>query len=177
MSVDKFVRSELTLEILASPEHGIIMLQSIPPKKEKHDSFVLSRSDLWMVWRWHGIPRVYCYCFCLEPTVRKETWMRTPSITIMIFLSKVAFWKLLDHIYLQSPFSTITRHIDNRILKDTLQFYVSRTWINMRAKFLIKTVVDVTETIIDEGAWKKISFTKNHVSLILCASLWRKPYL
>ena len=46
----------------------------------------------------------------------------------------------------------------------------------MRAKFLIKTVVDVAETIIDEGAWKKISFTKNHVSLISCASLCRKPF-
>ena len=56
--------------------------------------------------------------------------------------------------------STITRHIDNSILKDTLQFYILRTWINMCAKSFIKTSVNVTETIIDECAWKKTSYSK-----------------
>ena len=156
MNVDKFVRSELTIATLASPEHGKIILQSIPQIKEKHGFLVLSRSDLWMVWRWNGIPRVYYYYFCLEPTVRKETWMRKTSVTVMVFFSKVASWKLLDYSYLRSPFSTITMHIDSSILKDTLL----RTWINMRAKSFIKTSVNVTETIIDEGAWKKISYSK-----------------
>ena len=55
-----------------------------PCAKEKCDSLVLSRSDLWMVWRCHGIPRVYCYYFYLEPTVRKDTWMRTASVTVMV---------------------------------------------------------------------------------------------
>ena len=59
-----------------------------------------------------------------------------------------------------SPFSTITRHIDNSILKDILQLYILRTRINMRAKSFIKTSVNVTETKIDEGAWKKISHAK-----------------
>ena len=72
-----------------------------PCAKEKCDSLVLSRSDLWMVWRCHGIPRVYCYYFYLEPTVRKDTWMRTASVTVMVTFSKVAFWKLLDHSYVQ----------------------------------------------------------------------------
>ena len=55
-----------------------------PCAKEKCDSLALSRSDLWMVWRCHGIPRVYCYYFYLEPTVRKDTWMRTASVTVMV---------------------------------------------------------------------------------------------
>ena len=55
-----------------------------PCAKEKCDSLALSRSDLWMVWRCHGIPRVYCYYFYLEPTVRKKTWMRTASVTVMV---------------------------------------------------------------------------------------------
>ena len=73
------------------------------------------------------------------------------------------------------------RDIDSSILKDTLQFFILRTWINMRAKSFIKTSVSVTETRIDEGVWKKISCAKRalgrtshqsrkHVSLILCAS-------
>ena len=41
--------------------------------------------------------------------------------------------------------------MDNSILKDTLQLYILRTWINMRAKSFIKTSVNVTETRIDEG--------------------------
>ena len=56
----------------------------------------------------------------------------------------------------QGPFSTNTRHIDNSILKDILQFFVLRAWINMRAKSFIKTSVNVSDTRIDEGAWKKI---------------------
>ena len=145
---------------MTSPKHGKIILKSISQTKEKHNFRILSRFDLWMVWRWHGIPRVYCYYFCLEPTVRQENWMRTTSVMVMVLFLKVAFWKLLDHSYLQSPFSEITRHIDSSILKDTLKFYILRTWISMRAKSFIKTSVNVTETIIDEGAWKKISYAK-----------------
>ena len=64
---------------------------------------------------------------------------------------KVALWKLLDHSYVESPFSTNTRNFDNRILKDTQQVFILRTWINMRAKSFIKTSVNVTETGIDKG--------------------------
>ena len=125
--------------------------------KKKHNYLALSISDLWMVWRWHGIPRVYCYYFSLEPTVRKDTRMRTTSVTFMVIsFSKVALWKLIDHSYVQTPFSTNMRHIDNNILKDTLQFFILRTWINMRAKSFIKTSVNLTKTRINEGAWKKI---------------------
>ena len=34
------------------------------------------------------------------------------------------FWKLLDHNYTQSSFSTIMRHFDNKILKDTLELKI-----------------------------------------------------
>ena len=99
-----------------------------------------------------------------------------------IFFSKVAFWKLLDHSYVQSAFSTITRHTDNCILKDTLQFYILRTWINMRAKSFVKTSVNVTETKIDKVPGKisvaqkskralgRTLHQNRNVSLILCAS-------
>ena len=113
--------------------------------KEKCDSLVLSRSDLWIVWRCHGIPRVCCYYFCLETTVRKDAWMRTISVTVMAFFSKVAFWKLLDRSYIQSSFQIITRHIENSILKDTLQLNIFRTWINLRATFFIKTSVNMKQ--------------------------------
>ena len=61
-----------------------ITLKSIPQTKEKCDSLVLSRSYLWMVWRCHGIARVHRYYYCLEPTVRKGTWMRATSVTSLL---------------------------------------------------------------------------------------------
>ena len=113
--------------------------------KEKCDSLILSRSGLWIVWRCHDILRAHYYYFCLEPTVRKDAWMRTTSVTVMAFFSKVAFWKLLDHSYVQSSFPIITRHIENSILKDTLQLNIFRTWINLRATSFIKTSVNMKQ--------------------------------
>ena len=103
------------------------------PKQKRNVTLVLNRSGLWIVWRCHDIPRVHCYYFCLEPTARKNAWMRTTSVTVMTFFSRVAFWKLLDHNYVQSSFPIITRRIENSILKDTLQLNFFRTWINLRA--------------------------------------------
>ena len=57
--------------------------------------------------------------------------------------SKRAFWKLLDHSYVQSSFLTITGHIYSNLLKDTLQMNILRVWLNIRSKFFIKTLVNV----------------------------------
>ena len=130
--------------------------------KEKCDSLVLSRSDLWIVWRCHGIPRVCCYYFCLEPTVRKDAWMRTTSVTVMAFFSKVAFWKLLYHSYVQSSFPIITRHIENSILKDTLQLNIFRTWINL-TRNIFHQEFGKRETKIDDSTSNKISCIKIQV--------------
>ena len=73
----------------------------------------------------------------------------------------MAFWKLLDHSYIQIvPSQQLRRLIDSSILRDTLQIYIVRTWINMRTKSFIKTSVDVTETKIDEADCKNISHRK-----------------
>ena len=57
------------------------------PKQKKYDSLVLSKSGLWkVVWRWHSIPRVCCYYFCLEPMVKKDIWVRTTCVTVMIIV-------------------------------------------------------------------------------------------
>ena len=115
------------------------------PKQKRNMTLVLSRSGLWIVWRCHDIPRVHCYYFCLEPTARKDAWMRTTSVTAMTFFSKVAFWKLLDHSYVPSSFPIITKHIENSILKDTLQLNFFRTWINLRATSFFKTLVSMKQ--------------------------------
>ena len=104
------------------------------------------------------------------------TWYSTCLLLLVLFRtngknvgskrhlpSEVALWKLHDHCYVQSRFSTNTRHIDNSILKDILQFFILRIWINMRAKSFIKTSVNVTETRIDEDVWKKIVAQSVHL--------------
>ena len=72
--------------------------------------------------------------FYLEPTIRKDTWMRTTSVTVMVVFSKVPlFFQLLDYSYVQSSFSVIKRHVDCNVLKSILQLNILRTWINIRA--------------------------------------------
>ena len=58
--------------------------------------------------------------------------MRTISVMVMVIISKVLFWKLLDFSYVQSSSSTITKHIDNGILKIFTAVHFT-TWININA--------------------------------------------
>ena len=53
------------------------------------------------------------------------------STTVMVIFSQMPFWKLLDHSYVQSFFSIITRHINYNILKGTLLLKILRTWIKI----------------------------------------------
>ena len=91
----KFFRLELLKFFLSLHKHRNIILKLHVPNQRKMGSHVLSD---------HGIPWVHFY-FCLGPTVRKYTCMRLTSITVMVIFSKLSFWKLLDHSYVQSCFS------------------------------------------------------------------------
>ena len=132
------------------------------PKQKRNVTPVLSRSDLWTVWRCHSIPRVFCYYFCLEATVRKDAWMRTTSITVLACFSKVAFWKLLDHSYVQSFFQIITRHIENSILKrhPTVECVLD---MDQLTRNIFHQDFGKHETKIDDSPSKKISCTKLQV--------------
>ena len=77
------------------------------------------------------------------------------------FLMKKKTTVFLDHNYVQSSFSTNIRHIDNRILKDTLQLKILRTWIKTRSNSFITTWVvyssKTNKTKIDKGVLKILS--------------------
>ena len=97
------------------------------------DSVVVSRCGFWMVEDSMLSGKVILF-FYLEPTIRKDTWMRTTSVTVMVVFSKVPlFFQLLDYSYVQSSFSVIKRHVDCNVLKSILQLNILRTWINIRA--------------------------------------------
>ena len=82
------------------------------------------------------------------------------SVTIMVIFFESGILKVTwSQLCSNSPFNNY-KHIDKSILEDTLQLYILRRWINMRAKSFFKTSVNVTETKIHEGAWKKISHAK-----------------
>ena len=130
--------------------------------REKWNSLVLSRGDFCMVESCHGIPCFYFiylfFFFCLEATIKRNTWIRTISVTVMVIISKVLFWKLLDinnvqlysNIFLNNCKTHWQRHF-----KDTLQ--ILRTWINIHANsFLGK----YHEIIMDENPLEIISCTK-----------------
>ena len=77
------------------------MLHSMTQTREKWDSLVLSRADFFIVGRCRDSPCFHFLFFCLEATVKTTTWMRMISITVMVIVSKVLFWKLLDFSYVQ----------------------------------------------------------------------------
>ena len=85
-----------------------------PCAKKKFNSLVLSRSDLWMVWRCHCIPRVYCYYFYLEPTIRKDTLMRKVSVTAMVTFFESGIlkvtWSQLCSKYLLKKYEAYWQH-------------------------------------------------------------------
>ena len=84
-------------------------------------------------WRWLSngmkVPwfSVFSFLFfCLKPTVRKITWMRTAYVTVMVFFSKAPFWKLLDHSsFTCSKFFLSKYEVHwQRHLKETLQLKI-----------------------------------------------------
>ena len=81
--------------------------------------------------------------FLFRTTSKKRHLDENDFDTVMVVFSKVPFWKLLDHSYIQSSFSIIVKHIDNSILKDTLQLKILRTWIKIRSNSFIKTWVNM----------------------------------
>ena len=64
------------------------------PNKRGTWPLALSRFYLWIVWRCHWILRVHRYYFCLEPTVRKDTWMRTTFVNVMVILFESSILKV-----------------------------------------------------------------------------------
>ena len=77
---------------------------------------------------------IFIFLFRTKLIVRKDTWMRKTSVTVMV---------PFDYSFVQSSFSAITRHVDNNILKDTPQLKISRVWIKIRASSFIKTLVNI----------------------------------
>ena len=144
--------------------------------KEKCDSLVLSRSDLWMVWRCHGIPRVYCYYFYLEPTVRKDTWMRTASVTVMVTffesgILKVTWSQLCSKSLLNKyeahwqqhfeRYPTVLCFTDMAKHQDVGKGY----WNENRWKCLEK------DSYAKRALGRTLHHIRKHVSLMLCDSL------
>ena len=105
----KFDRLELTVKPLAPSKHEKIILKSM--SQNKKNMIPLFWVDLAFEWYedimvFRVLIFIYLF-FCLELMVRKDTWMSTTSVNIMVNFSKVAFWKSLDRNYVWSYFSII----------------------------------------------------------------------
>ena len=108
----------------------------------------------WLLYKNIMVYRVFIFIFCLEPTLGKDTWMRATSTNVMVIFSKMPSWKLLGHNCIQSSFSTISRFIDNSILKDTLQLNILRTWIEICTNLFIKAWVNIIKRRSTKVPWK-----------------------
>ena len=101
----------------------------------------LSRPDFWIVWRCYGIPYVHFYFYCLEAALRQDTYKSdfrhcygnfVESATPKVTRSQLSW----------SFFSTIARHINNSIFKDTLRLKILWIWIKIRGNSFTKTFVN-----------------------------------
>ena len=129
---------------LTLPKHKDIILSSMTQKTEKWDSLVMSKAEFWMVWRYHGIPFFHFYFFCLEVTVKITLGWERFFVMVMVIISKVPFWNLLDISCFQSSHQ----------LWDTLQWKIL---LNIRVNsFLDKS----HETKMGEDALDIISCAK-----------------
>ena len=102
--------------------------------------------------------------FSLETTVEKFTWMRTIPVTLMVITSKVPFWKLLDISYVQSSFSTNTKHSDNGIWKRPC------SWRFDGSHVLILSWVNIIKRQCTKMLWKLLIAQKSETVL------WRTLY-
>ena len=69
----------------------------------------------------------------------------TTSFTVRVVSLEVLLWKLLNHRYVKSSFSTIARHNGNSIFKENLHLKIFRTCIKIGANSFIKTWVSINE--------------------------------
>ena len=87
----------------------------------------LSRVDFWMAWRYHGFPRFHFLFFCLEPTVRRNSFLHGYGKYIEIDILEVTWSLLCSKFFLSNYEAHWQQH-----LKDTLQLKILRTSINLR---------------------------------------------
>ena len=79
----------------------------------------------WMMWTCHGILFSFLF-FCLE-TLQESNWMKTTSVAV-VFFSESIIPKILDHNYVQSSLSIITRHLGNGIWKTPYNWIFYGHW-------------------------------------------------
>ena len=150
-------------------KHKDITLNSITQTREKCVSlFWVELTSEWHedVMAFH----VFIHIFCLGSTVRKNTWMRTTSVTvIVIFLNSCSDNITWSNLCLEFFFSNY-KALWERQLRDTLQLKNLGKRINIRANsFLGK----YHETKIDKGAWKIISCTNFQVGTLKNHHSWQ----
>ena len=106
---------------------------------------ILLRSNLWPL---NGMKMcVYCYYFCLEPMVGKETCMRKNPVAVMIFW-KWHSVKLLNHVCIKSPFSInyeYEAHWQQHFERYPAVLYFTDMGQYAHAKSLMKILVNITE--------------------------------
>ena len=90
---NSFIECQLSLTDYIFRKNFAFTKTSMTQTRENWNSHVLSRPDFWMVFEWYGDIMVFCvfifiYFFCLEPTLRKDTWKRATSATVMVIFRK-----------------------------------------------------------------------------------------
>lgn len=131
-----------------------------------------------MTFEWYENVMIFIFLFFVEPTVRKDTWMRMISVTVLVTFSKVLFSKILDHSHALSSVSTITRHIDKCILKGTLQLKILRTWLYILAYSFIKTSASIIKQKWTKvpGKLSVVLKSKPALQRTLCRNIWHFIY-
>ena len=112
----------------------------------------MSSPGFWIVYRCPGILCV-CFYFLFRNNVRKR------------YLGERNFHhcygNFFESVILKVSFSTIARHINISILKDTLKLKILRTWIKIRANSFNKTWINIIKRKSTKVPWK-LSIAKKY---------------
>ena len=109
---------------LPFPKNGDIILKSTTKPRAKSDSHILSKPELYEWYEDIIVFRVFIFILLFRTYGKERNFRMTEaSVTVIIALLKVLFWKLHDQCYVQSSFSTIVSQSANSIDKGMQRFY------------------------------------------------------
>ena len=84
-----------------------------------------------MIWKCHSIPCFHFYFLFRNNDIREQLYQNDFCCCYGEIFFESIIPQVLDHSYVKSSFSTITRYLDKWHMKDTFQLKILPTWINV----------------------------------------------
>ena len=130
----------------------------IEKKRKKWNFLVLSRADICIVGRYHGIPCFYFSFFFrsndMKEHLDEDEFRHCYGNCFKNAVLKVTWFQLYSNFFLNNYKAHWQQH-----LKDTLQLKILRTWINIHANSIL-------------GKYHEMKMGEGDLEIISCTKIW-----